>query len=181
MSQVTLATISKGAGPAGYTVQLQYVITLTAAALSCAVVTTNIGNSAISLHGSLRTSVAVNFVDGVYALGLQGCKFLSTAPPNSAPGLLSLNRESSIGKDAKVEGLLSRFKWFSGIGNDKKDDSSVESEGDLIVEKEDMVRLKGGFDRFYPVSPDCMPLLDRVSANHLRFVCLQTRRVIKQF
>lgn len=48
---------------------------LTEAALSCALITTNVGTTPVNIHGSFQTSVAVNFVDGVYAVGLQGYKY----------------------------------------------------------------------------------------------------------
>lgn len=115
---------------AGAVLQFKYVFTLTEASLSCALITTNIGNQPVSVHGSLQTSVAVNFVDGAYALGLQGCKY-RPSPPNSTQGPVLTGDE-------------------------------------MVVEKEEMVGMKGGIDRLYTEIHDSMSLLDRVSTRHSR-------------
>lgn len=124
-----LSTTSKSHS-AGVVLQFKYVFTLTEASLSCALITTNIGNNPVSIHGSLQTSVAVNFIDGSYALGLQGYKYRSI-PANSSPGPL--------------------------LTDDK-----------MIVEDEEMVRMKGGIDRLFTEIQNSVSLLDRVSTNHLR-------------
>ena len=157
-----MSTTSKGHS-AGGMLQFKYVFTLTKASLSCALITTNVGGSVVSIHGSLQTSVAVNFVDGAYASGLQGCKYLST-PPNSLPGPIELNTE----KSTKTEkGLFSKLRWFSGVEDDRKgNDSSIRTDNGMIVEEEEMVRMKGGIDRLYTEASDCVSLLDRVSINH---------------
>ena len=160
-----MSTTSKGRS-AGAMLEFKYVLTLTKASLSCALVTTNVGDSAVSIHGSLETTVAVNFVDGVYALGLEGCKYRPTAPKPS-PGALE--------KATKTEnGLFSRLGWFSGGEGDTKRNDSSRTGNEMFVEEE-MVRMKGGFDRLYPDASDCVSLLDRVSNNDLRSTLLGFR------
>jgi len=128
--QVTLSTTSRSHdSAAGAILQFKYVLTLTEAALSCALITTNVGNNPVSIHGSFPTSIAVSFVDGAYAIGLQGYKY-RPGPPNPTPG----------------------------------------PHDEMVVEEEDMVRMKGGFDRHYTEIQDSVSLLDRVSTNHLRSV-----------
>ncbi|KAG0575612.1 hypothetical protein KC19_5G016800 [Ceratodon purpureus] len=157
--QVALSTTSKGRS-AGAMLEFKYVLTLTKASLSCALVTTNVGDSAVSIHGSLETTVAVNFVDGVYALGLEGCKYLPTAPKPS-PGALE--------KATKTEnGLFSRLGWFSGGEGDTKRNDSTRTGNEMFVEEE-MVRMKGGFVRLYPDASDCVSLLDRGKRRTINF------------
>jgi len=116
---MTLSTTSKNQDSTGGAIlQFKYVFTLTEVALSCALITTNMGNHPINIHGSFQTSVLVNFVDGTYAMGLQDYKYQSR-PLN-----------------------------------------------EIVVEKEEIVRMKGGIDRVYTDIQDSMSFLDRVSTYH---------------
>ncbi|XP_024365303.2 protein NDH-DEPENDENT CYCLIC ELECTRON FLOW 5 [Physcomitrium patens] len=156
--QIALSTTCKGA-TAGHSLQFKYVMTLTNDSLICAVIATNIGTSAVSIHGSFRTNLAVNFVDGAYAIGLQGCKYLPTMPPNLAPTPRRLDGGEPSVDDTNAEGMLSKLQRFVGFKNEeRRNDASV---GLQRVEKEEMVRMKGGFSRTYIEAPDCVSLLDR--------------------
>jgi len=120
--QMTLSTTSKNQDSTGGAIlQFKYVFTLTEVALSCALITTNMGNHPINIHGSFQTSVLVNFVDGTYAMGLQDYKYQSR-PLN-----------------------------------------------EIVVEKEEIVRMKGGIDRVYTDIQDSMSFLDRGKRRTINF------------
>jgi hypothetical protein len=64
-------------------------------------------------------------------------------------------------------GLFSKLRWFSG--DKKRNDNNDRTEDGMIIEAEEMVRMKGGFERLYTEASNCVSLLDRVNTDRLGF------------
>lgn len=132
----------------GHFLQFHYIVTLSQASLSCAFVVSNKREVPISLQGALRTHVAVSFVNGAYAIGLQGYPYLSS-PQDSTLDSLIQGKEASSTKAKRS--FLNSWQHFWG-----PKESSEEAED------EEYVAMYGGIDRLYTMAPESFSLLDRV-------------------
>ena len=161
--QVSLSTTATSASPdchsTSQSLLLKYIITLTPASLSSAVIISNTSKAAVSICSSIQTNVAVNYVDGVAALGLQGCEYVSS-PASSVPS------RQKIGKPRITTSRKDFFSnlqqvWDKVMAVESTSGSAMTGEG-CSVEEDEYVDLYGGFQRLYTMAPDSISLLDRV-------------------
>lgn len=161
--QVSLSTTATSASPDGHSssqsLLLKYIITLTPASLSSAVIISNTSKAAVSICSSIQTNVAVNYVDGVAALGLKGCEYVSS-PASSVPS------RQKIGKPRIPTSRKDFFSnlqqvWDKVMAVESTSGSAMTGEG-CSVEEDEYVDLYGGFQRLYTMAPDSISLLDRV-------------------
>ncbi|CAM6090338.1 unnamed protein product [Calypogeia fissa] len=148
-AQITLSTSSNAEGSLKDTnqgcVQFRYVVTLTDKSLSSAVVVTNAGSRPVEFKGSIVSHLAVGMLEGTFAVGLNGCSYLSSVPTQSQ----------------QLEKVSEARDFFPPMWGAETNTREFKERGRWIVENEDYSQLHGGESRLYPSAPSSWTLLDR--------------------